>query len=80
MIFSSAFNRLKQGLSRSRTQFNNRISKLFTGSVPLTDELLEEIEEILISADIGVELSIEIIEDLRMNFPLNQVVEMNSVV
>ncbi|MBC8375502.1 MAG: signal recognition particle-docking protein FtsY [FCB group bacterium] len=80
MIFSSAFNRLKQGLSRSRTQFNNRISKLFTGSVPLTDELLEEIEEILISADIGVELSIEIIEDLRTNFPLNQVVEMNSVV
>ncbi len=80
MIFSSAFNRLKQGLSRSRTQFNNRISKLFTGSVPLTDELLEEIEEILISADIGVELSIEIIEDLRQNFPLNQVVEMNSVV
>jgi len=80
MIFSSAFNRLKQGLSRSRTQFNNRISKLFTGSVPLTDELLEEIEEILISADIGVELSIEIIEDLRKNFPLNQIVEMNSVV
>ena len=80
MIFSSAFNRLKQGLSRSRTQFNNRISKLFTGSVPLTDELLEEIEEILISADIGVELSMEIIEDLRKNFPLNQVVEMNSVV
>ena len=80
MIFSSAFNRLKQGLSRSRTQFNNRISKLFTGSVPLTDELLEEIEEILISADIGIELSIDIIEDLRKNFPLNQVVEMNSVV
>ena len=71
MIFSSAFNRLKQGLSRSRTQFNNRISKLFTGSVPLTDELLEEIEEILISADIGIELSIDIIEDLRKNFLLS---------
>jgi len=80
MIFSSAFNRLKQGLSKSRTQFNNRISKLFTGSVPLTEEMLEEIEEILISADIGVDLSLEIIEDLRKNFPLNQVVDMNSVV
>jgi len=80
MIFSSAFNRLKQGLSRSRTQFNNRLSKLFTGSVPLTEEMLEEIEEILISADIGVELSMEIIDDLRKNFPLNQVVEMASVV
>ncbi len=80
MIFSSAFNRLKQGLSRSRTQFNNRISKIFTGSVPLTEEMLEEIEELLISADIGVELSLEIIEDLRKNFPLNQVVEMGSVV
>lgn len=80
MIFSSAFNRLKQGLSRSRTQFNNRLSKLFTGSVPLTEVMLEEIEEILISADIGVELSMEIIDDLRKNFPLNQVVEMASVV
>lgn len=80
MIFSAAFNRLKKGLNRSRTQFNNRISKLFTGSVPLTDEMLDEIEEILISADIGVDLSLDIIEDLRQNFPLNQVVEMESVV
>lgn len=80
MVFSSAFNRLKKGLSRSRTQFNNRISKLFTGSVPLTEEMLEKIEEILISADIGVELSMLIIEDLRKNFPLNQVVEMETVI
>ncbi len=80
MIFSSAFKKLKQGLSRSRTQFNNRLSKLFTGSVPLTEDLLEQIEDILISADIGVELSMEIIEDLRKNFPLDQVVEMETVV
>lgn len=80
MIFSSAFNRLKKGLSRSRTQFSNRMSKLFTGSVPLTEDMLEQIEESLISADIGVELSMEIIEDLRKNFPVNQVVEMESVV
>ena len=80
MIFSSAFNRLKQGLSRSRTQLNNRISKLFTGSVPLTEDMLEQIEETLISADIGIDLSLEIIEDLRKNFPLDQVVDMSSVV
>ncbi|NQV16231.1 signal recognition particle-docking protein FtsY [bacterium] len=80
MIFSSALNRLKKGLSRSRTHFTNRLSKLFTGSVPLTEEMLEEIEEILISADIGVELSTRIIDGLRKNFPLNQVVEMESVV
>lgn len=80
MIFSSALNRLKKGLSRSRTQFTNRLSKLFTGSVPLTEEMLEEIEEILISADIGVDLSMEIIEDLRKNFPLDEVVEMEAVV
>jgi len=80
MIFSSTFKRLKQGLSRSRTQLNNRISKLFTGSVPLTDQMLEEIEETLISADMGVDLSLEIIEDLRQNFPLNQVVDMESVI
>jgi len=80
MIFSSTFKKLKQGLSRSRIQFNNRISKLFTGSVPLTEDMLEEIEETLISADIGVDLSLEIIAALRKNFPLNQVVAMESVV
>ncbi len=80
MIFSTAFNRLKQGLSRSRTQFNNRISKLFTGSVPLTEDMIEQIEETLISADIGIDLSLEIIADLRKNFPLDQIVEMGRVV
>jgi fused signal recognition particle receptor len=79
MIFSSTLNRLKQGLSRSRNQINNRISKLFTGSVPMTDDLLDSIEESLISADIGVQLTIEIIEDLRKNFPLNQVVDSETV-
>jgi len=79
MIFSSTLNRLKQGLSRSRTQINNRISKLFTGSVPMTDDLLDSIEESLISADIGVQLTMEIIEDLRKNFPLNQVVDSETV-
>ncbi|MCF7808839.1 MAG: signal recognition particle-docking protein FtsY [Candidatus Marinimicrobia bacterium] len=79
-MLSSAFNRLKKGLRKSRTQLNNSISKLFTGSVPMTEEILEEIEETLISADIGVDLSLEIIENLRKNFPLNQVVEMETVV
>lgn len=80
MILSSAFSRLKKGLRKSRTQLNNRISKLFTGSVPMTEEIIEEIEETLIAADIGVDLSLEIIDDLRSNFPLNQVVEMETVV
>ena len=79
MIFSATLNRLKQGLSRSRTQVTNRLSKLFTGSVPLTEELLESIEETLISADIGVDLSMEIITGLRKNFPLNQAVDSDSV-
>ena len=46
----------------------------------MTEEIVEEIEEILIAGDIGVDLSLEIIDDLRNNFPLNQVVEMESVV
>lgn len=78
-MLKSAYQRLKQGLSRTRVEFNNRLSKVFTGSVPLTDELLDTIEETLISADIGVDLAIELIEDLRKNFPLNRVVEMDTV-
>lgn len=78
-MLKSTFQRLKQGLRKTRTQFSNSLSRVFTGSVPLTDDLLESIEETLIASDIGVDLALELIENLRKNFPLNQVVEMQNV-
>lgn len=55
--------RLKKGLSRSRSEVWGRIGSLFTGG-GLTPEQLEEIEELLYSADIGPSVATELTEAL----------------
>jgi len=61
------FNRsekLEQGLTRTRQSFFGQIAGLFQDS-EITDELWEELEELLIQADVGVETTIELVEALR---------------
>lgn len=58
------FNRIRDGLSRTRTAVVDRIVEA-VGGRRLDDEVLEEIEEILISADVGVETALAIAEGLR---------------
>ena len=78
-MLQSAFKRLRAGLQKTRNQFRNRLNKVFTGSVPLTEDILDTIEETLISADLSLDLVLELVEDLRKNFPNEQVVEMETV-
>jgi fused signal recognition particle receptor len=58
------FQRLKQGLSRTRAQFGSGLSRLFGGRKVIDDELLEELEMLLITADVGVEATTRIVGDL----------------
>ena len=58
------FEKLKQGLSRTSRGLNTRIEDIFS-SDKIDDEMLEELEETLISADVGVKASLEIVEHLR---------------
>jgi fused signal recognition particle receptor len=55
--------RLKKGLSRSRTQVWGKLGSLFQGG-GLTEEQLEEVEELLYSADIGPQTATELTEAL----------------
>ncbi|MCF8059164.1 MAG: signal recognition particle-docking protein FtsY [Bacteriovoracaceae bacterium] len=57
--------RLKKGLSRSRSQVWGKLGNLFQGN-GLTDEQLEEIEELLYSADIGPQTATELTEALTV--------------
>ncbi|NKB67630.1 MAG: signal recognition particle-docking protein FtsY [Candidatus Latescibacteria bacterium] len=59
------FGKLKQGLSRTRTALADRIAAVVTPGKVLDDETLDEIEEILIQADVGLDASMEIIDQLR---------------
>ena len=47
------FKRLRHGLSKTRSTFTGRIDRLFMGKKEITEELMDELEEILFTSDIG---------------------------
>jgi len=59
------FNRLKSGLSKTSGKLAGGIENIFLGKKEIDEDLLEELEELLITADIGVKTSIDIIEEIR---------------
>lgn len=59
------FDRIRNGLVKTRDQFSSQVKNLFTANVKIDDELFEELEEILISADIGMDTTLAIVDSLR---------------
>ncbi len=59
------FGKLKQGLSKTRNNLVKGIDSLFSGFSELDDDFYEELEEILIMADIGITATNEILGNLR---------------
>lgn len=59
------FDKLKQGLSKTKTSFDEKINNVFSTFRKVDEELLEELEEALIMSDVGVETSVKIISNLR---------------
>lgn len=59
------FERLKQGLSKTSESLVGRIDRLLLGKKEIDADTLEELEEILISADIGVATTVELIRGLE---------------
>lgn len=59
------FSRLKEGLTRTRQNLVQKVEELVTGRPHIDDELYEELEEVLISADVGAETALEMVERLR---------------
>ncbi len=59
------FEKLKQGLSKTKSSFDEKINNVFSNFRKVDEELLEELEEALIMSDVGVETSTKIISNLR---------------
>lgn len=59
------FDRLKNGLAKTRDTVFGQVDSLFKHFVKVDEELLEELEELLIEADIGVESTMNILDTLR---------------
>lgn len=59
------FQRLQEGLSKTRSGLIGRLDRLFLGKKEITDELLEELEEVLFTSDIGVVTTQELINSVQ---------------
>ena len=59
------FDKLKNGLNKTKKSFDEKINNVFSNFRKVDEDFLEELEEILIMSDIGMETSVKIINNLR---------------
>lgn len=64
-MFGGFFDKLKSGLTKTKNNLTGKITDLLSGAISIDEDLYEELEEILITADIGVDTTMDIIEKLR---------------
>lgn len=73
------FDKLKQGLNKTRDAISKQVNNVFSVFVKVDDELFESLEEALIMADIGVETSTYIIEELKDRVKHKHITDGNEV-
>ena len=59
------FEKLKNGMNKTKSSFDEKINNVFKSFRKVDEDFLEELEEILIMSDIGVDTSVKIINNLR---------------
>jgi len=67
------FSRLVQGLSKTRNSIISGIDSIFSGFSSIDDEFYEELEEILILADLGINTTTSILDSLRKKVKENKI-------
>ncbi len=67
------FERLKEGLSKTRRNFTDRIQELVSFSAKIDEDFLEELEMILLSADVGVKTTEKLISAVRNAAKKNEI-------
>ncbi len=71
----SFFNKLKEGLSKTKGSIDEKINNVFANFRKVDEELLEELEEALILSDVGPATATEIINNLRTTIKRNKIEE-----
>ena len=73
------FEKLKLGLQKTKSAIFGRIDALFKHFVRVDEDLFEELEELLIEADIGVDTTMELLDTLRELVKENRIKDPNEV-
>jgi len=74
------FGRLKAGLAKTRSGLTEGLASLVTGRKQIDDELLEDLETRLLTADVGVEATQTIIQDLTRRVARNQLDDADALI
>ena len=73
------FDKLKNGLSKTKTSFDEKMNNIFSSFRKVDEEVLEELEEALIMSDVGVETSTMIINNLRQRIKKESIKDAEEV-
>lgn len=73
------FDKLKQGLGKTKNSIDEKINNVFSVFRKVDEELLEELEEVLVMSDIGMETSVKIIDELRIKIKKEKIEDEEAV-
>lgn len=73
------FQKFKQRLSKTRDSITGRLDRIFFGKKEITEEILDEIEEILFTSDIGVETAQNLIDTIRRKVNRKELKDLNKL-
>ncbi len=73
------FEKLKQGLGKTKSSIDEKINNVFSIFRKVDEELLEELEEVLVMSDIGIETSVKIINELRQKIKKEKIEDEQDV-
>jgi len=75
----SFFSKLQDGLLKTQKNFTDKIDNLINNYGKIDEELLEEIEEILVMADVGMSTTLDIIDKLRDELTARKITDSKDV-
>lgn len=71
--------RFSKAIAKTRDSINNRLDTIFEGRKQIDDQLLDELEEMLISTDIGVQTTMQILEAIRKGVSRQEINDLDAL-
>ena len=73
------FDKLKEGLGKTKSSIDEKMNNVFSTFRKVDEDLLDELEEVLIMSDIGMDTSLEIISRLRQRIKKENIKDSEEV-
>ena len=75
----SFFDKLKSGLKKSKDSFSNKVDQVLASFGKVDEELFEELEEVLIMADLGMNTTMDILDSVRERVKEEKIVDASEI-